>query len=133
MKYNTIRDTLRTREETRRTTHACRGDERRSGDPTPALSLFLSAHTNTGITDSYRPGDAAAALTQRTPPSFTRTNALIGNLAISTFRAIHSPWEPVSSADLEPFASPQLLSTASDRLAQPATNSTRQPIVLDLT
>jgi hypothetical protein len=92
-----------------------------------------SADTNTGITDSYRPGDAAAASTQRTPPSFTRTNALVGNLAISTFRAIHSPWEPVFSADPEPFASPQLLPVASDRLAQPATNSTRQHIVLDLT
>jgi hypothetical protein len=65
------------------------------------------------------------APTQRTPPSFTRTNALVGNLAISTFRAIHSPWEPVSSADPEPFASPQLLPAVSD--------STRLHIVLDLT
>jgi hypothetical protein len=44
---NTTRGTLGTREETHRTTHACRGDERCSGNTTPTLSLFVSAHSKT--------------------------------------------------------------------------------------
>jgi hypothetical protein len=40
---NTTQDALGTREETRRVTHACRGDEHCSGDTALTLSLFLSA------------------------------------------------------------------------------------------
>jgi hypothetical protein len=67
MNDNTTRDTLGTREETHWATHACRGDERRSGDTTPALSLFLSAQfSHPSIRWLYTPHGATIATNTHT-------------------------------------------------------------------
>jgi hypothetical protein len=63
---NTTRDTLGTREETRRATHACRGDELRSSDTTPALSVSLGS-THTTHTHGYKKPDLHAWATAAWP------------------------------------------------------------------
>jgi hypothetical protein len=95
-KDDTTRDTFRTREETRWATHACRGNERRSSDTTPALSLFLSAHCYMRFTWAIY------------SPQHYGSHAQLQRRALHAFEAIHSPmglgliWPRTSSRCIPP-------------------------------